>query len=197
MCDRWLQAKPAQSALWLLQAQVEEGPGFGGASYPHHDSCKRTVSSDIYMNFIFNRCRVQRVRLLVMWPFSDLGVGLQRLGLHPCVQEDLKVAQLVGYVSEHVAYHHGESSLTEVIITMAQDFVGSNNLNLLVPQGQFGTRLQGGKDAAASRFSVQTLVKRKKCVCWSRSLEKKRLSIYNNNVGERYIYTRLAPVARA
>ena len=35
---------------------------------------------------------------------------------------------------------------------MAQNFVGSNNLNLLVPSGQFGTRLMGGKDAASSRY---------------------------------------------
>eukprot|EP00158_Paraphelidium_tribonemae_P010151 Partr_v1_DN36310_c0_g1_i1_m38203 putative Control of topological states of DNA by transient breakage and subsequent rejoining of DNA strands. Topoisomerase II makes double-strand breaks len=45
---------------------------------------------------------------------------------------------------------------------MAQDFPGANNLPLLAPLGQFGTRLQGGKDAASAR----------------------------------YIFTRLAPVAR-
>ena len=35
---------------------------------------------------------------------------------------------------------------------MAQNFVGSNNINLLEPNGQFGTRLQGGKDASAPRY---------------------------------------------
>jgi len=68
------------------------------------------------------------------------------------LKNDCKVAQLVGYVSLHGAYHHGEASLSETIVGMAQDFVGSNNLNLLVPQGQFGTRLQGGKDAASARY---------------------------------------------
>lgn len=38
------------------------------------------------------------------------------------------------------------------IIGLAQDFVGSNNINLLLPNGQFGTRLQGGKDAASARY---------------------------------------------
>lgn len=38
------------------------------------------------------------------------------------------------------------------VIGMAQDFVGSNNINLLVPSGQFGTRLAGGKDAASPRY---------------------------------------------
>ncbi|CAK9047877.1 DNA topoisomerase 2-alpha (DNA topoisomerase II [Durusdinium trenchii] len=68
------------------------------------------------------------------------------------LKNDVKVAQLVGYVSEQAAYHHGEASLSETIVGMAQDFVGSNNINLLVPQGQFGTRLQGGKDSASARY---------------------------------------------
>ena len=46
--------------------------------------------------------------------------------------------QLAGYTSEHAAYHHGEASLNGAIIGMAQDFIGSNNLNLLMPNGQFG-----------------------------------------------------------
>jgi DNA topoisomerase-2 len=66
--------------------------------------------------------------------------------------QEIKVAQLAGYVSEHAAYHHGEASLMATIIGLAQNFVGSNNLNLLVPAGQFGTRLQGGKDAASPRY---------------------------------------------
>ena len=53
-----------------------------------------------------------------------------------------QVAQLAGYVSEHAAYHHGEASLASTIVNLAQDYVGSNNINLLVPSGQFGTRLQ-------------------------------------------------------
>ncbi|KAI8823024.1 DNA topoisomerase, partial [Fimicolochytrium jonesii] len=65
---------------------------------------------------------------------------------------EIKVAQLSGYVAEHSAYHHGEASLQSTIIGLAQDFVGSNNLNLLEPRGQFGTRLQGGKDHAHARY---------------------------------------------
>ena len=52
--------------------------------------------------------------------------------------EEIKVAQLAGYVSETAAYHHGEASLQQAIVGLAQDFVGSNNLNLLQPRGQFG-----------------------------------------------------------
>lgn len=80
----------------------------------------------------------------------------QRKILYSCLKRglrsEIKVAQLAGYVSEHAAYHHGEASLAGTIIGMAQNFVGSNNINLLVPNGQFGSRLQGGNDAAASRY---------------------------------------------
>ena len=71
------------------------------------------------------------------------------------LRSEIRVAQLAGYVSEHAAYHHGETSLTGAITAMAQTFVGSNNINLLVPVGQFGSRLQGGKDAASPRY-IQT-----------------------------------------
>lgn len=58
----------------------------------------------------------------------------------------------MGYISEHAAYHHGENSLASTIINLAQDFVGSNNINLLSPNGQYGTRETGGKDHAAPRY---------------------------------------------
>lgn len=51
---------------------------------------------------------------------------------------EIKVAQFSGYVSEQSGYHHGEASLNAAIVGMAQDYVGSNNINLLMPNGQFG-----------------------------------------------------------
>lgn len=72
---------------------------------------------------------------------------------------EIKVAQLAGYVGEHSAYHHGEMSLTGTIIGMAQSFVGSNNINLLTPSGQFGTRRMGGKDSASPRYVFTKLEK--------------------------------------
>ncbi|THU89449.1 type II DNA topoisomerase [Dendrothele bispora CBS 962.96] len=72
------------------------------------------------------------------------------------LKKEIKVAQLVGYVSEHAAYHHGEASLLQTIVNLAQDFVGSNNINLLSPNGQYGTRDQGGKDHASPRY-IHTL----------------------------------------
>jgi DNA topoisomerase II len=66
--------------------------------------------------------------------------------------QEIKVAQFSGYVSEHSGYHHGEQSLNGAIKGMAQDYVGSNNINLFDPIGQFGSRVKGGKDAASERY---------------------------------------------
>ncbi|XP_076008405.1 DNA topoisomerase 2-alpha [Genypterus blacodes] len=80
----------------------------------------------------------------------------QRKVLYCCFKRndkrEVKVAQLAGSVAEMSAYHHGEASLMMTIVGLAQNFVGSNNLNLLQPQGQFGTRLHGGKDSASPRY---------------------------------------------
>ena len=77
---------------------------------------------------------------------------------------EIKVAQFSGYVSEHSGYHHGEASLNGAIINMAQNFVGSNNINLFEPRGQFGTRLQGGKDSASERYIFTQLNKLTRCI---------------------------------
>ncbi|KAG5500560.1 hypothetical protein JKF63_03654 [Porcisia hertigi] len=86
----------------------------------------------------------------------------QRKILFSCFKRNLvnsiKVVQLAGYVSEHSAYHHGEQSLVQTIVAMAQDFVGSNNVPLLRKDGQFGTRLHGGKDHAAGRYIFTRLM---------------------------------------
>lgn len=80
----------------------------------------------------------------------------QRKVMYACFKRNLvkdkKVAELSGYVSEQTAYHHGEVSLQQTIIGLAQVFVGSNNVNILEPSGNFGSRLAGGSDAASPRY---------------------------------------------
>lgn len=68
-------------------------------------------------------------------------------------KNEIRVAQLAGFVSERACYHHGEASLMSAIISMAQNFVGSNNINLLFPSGQFGSRILGGHDHASPRYN--------------------------------------------
>jgi DNA gyrase/topoisomerase IV subunit B len=74
-------------------------------------------------------------------------------------KDEIKVAQLAAYISEVSAYHHGETSLQQAITGMAQVYVGTNNANLLQPNGQFGTRVQGGNDAASPRYIYTVLTK--------------------------------------
>ena len=80
----------------------------------------------------------------------------QRKVMYSCFQKNLtaemKVAQLAAFVAEKSAYHHGEVSLADTIVKLANDYMGSNNINLLEPCGQFGTRLMGGKDASQTRY---------------------------------------------
>ena len=80
----------------------------------------------------------------------------QRKILYSCFKRklysEIRVAQLAGYVSENAAYHHGEASLQSAIIGMAQNYMGSNNVNLLMPNGQYGTRIMGGHDSASPRY---------------------------------------------
>lgn len=68
------------------------------------------------------------------------------------VKNESKVIAFAGDITKKTLYEHGESSLYGTIIGMAQDFVGSNNLPILMPKGNFGTRLEGGKDHSAPRY---------------------------------------------
>jgi DNA topoisomerase-2 len=69
----------------------------------------------------------------------------------------LSVAKLAGRVGEKVDYHHGEMSLHEAIVKLAQNYPGSNNINLLEPRGQFGSRSEGGKDHSSARYIATQL----------------------------------------
>lgn len=134
---------------WITHFKVNEN------SYEHMDY---TVKRVTYKDFVDKE--------LILFSVADCERSIpscidgfkpgQRKILFACFKRNLvksiKVAQFAGYVAEHSAYHHGEQSLVQTIIGMAQDFIGSNNVPLLQQDGQFGTRLQGGKDHAAGRY---------------------------------------------
>lgn len=128
------------------------------AHYDPHQMLQVEANKATYSNFIHSELihfsHADNIRSL-----PHLMDGLkpsQRKIIYCCfkrnLKEEIRVAQLAGYVSEHAAYHHGEASLNGTIIGMAQTFVGSNNINLLRPMGQMGSRLLGGKDAASPRY---------------------------------------------
>ena len=119
------------------------------------DTNKETVSYDEFINkelIHFSKYDCDRSIPNLM---DGLKISLRKIlfaSFKKNLTSEIKVAQFSGYVSEHSGYHHGEASLNAAIVGMGQNFVGSNNINLLVPSGQFGTRLQGGKDSASERY---------------------------------------------
>ena len=64
--------------------------------------------------------------------------------------KEVKVAQLASHVAAVSSYHHGEASLESTIVGLAQNFSGSNNINFLSPEGQFGSRLS--PEPSAGRY---------------------------------------------
>lgn len=121
----------------------------------------RNVSTSDFIN----RELVQFSSADIVRSIPDMRDGLKpslRKIIFACLKKNLKteikVSQLSGYVSEQTAYHHGEVSLQEAIVGLAQNFCGSgNNINLLKPCGQFGTRLDNGKDHASPRYIFTSL----------------------------------------
>jgi DNA topoisomerase-2 len=63
-------------------------------------------------------------------------------------KNEIKVSQLDSKVSEYTEYLHG--SLANVVVNLAQDYTGANNINLMFPEGNFGTRMV--PEASAARY---------------------------------------------
>lgn len=128
---------------WLTKYNVLEEPG---------------TLADTFDTFINNKL-VQFSSYDCVRSIPDLVDGLkpsQRkvmyIVLKRNITQEIKVAQLGASCSEQTGYKHGENSLFGTIINMAQDYPGSNNMNLLEPCGQFGSRLLLGSDSASPRY---------------------------------------------
>ena len=148
MCLAFAKALSDDRKVWLTKHMAKPPPGI-----PYGQLTKLPVSEFVHRDLAnFSAEDIKR-------SIPHVADGLkpsQRKVIYACLKknlaQDMKVAQLAGYVAEQTAYHHGEASLQGTIVNLAQNFVGANNLNLLEPSGQFGTRLAGGKDAASSRY---------------------------------------------
>ena len=125
------------------------------------------ISQESYWDFIMKRLRTFSYEdcMRSIPSVCDGFKVSQRKIMYAClkkkIKSDYKVAQLAGYVAQTAAYHHGENNISGTIVGIAHDYVGSNNMNLLVPSGQFGNRYGGrgpagaeglGKNYAAPRY---------------------------------------------
>lgn len=101
-----------------------------------HDDCKRSIPH------LFDGLKESQRKVLYSLKKRNLTYN----------KTSLKVAQLAGYVAEVSNYHHGEQNLFQTITKMANEFPGSNNIPLLYRDGQFGSRIALGADAANARY---------------------------------------------
>ncbi|KAM0484337.1 hypothetical protein ACHAPX_001760 [Trichoderma viride] len=152
--------KPEEADLFDLafskkkaDARKEWLGGFVPGTYLDHSS-KTITYSDFVNRELILFSMADNIRSIPSM-IDGLKPG-QRKVLYACfkrnVVKDEKVVELAGYVSGLTAYHHGDVSLQQTIVGLAQDFVGSNNINVLEPSGNFGSRLAGGSDSASPRY---------------------------------------------
>jgi DNA gyrase/topoisomerase IV subunit B len=83
-----------------------------------------------------------------------------KFGTTKSTNKEMKVNSFASFTSSSMGYHHGEHSLEEVLVKMGQNYPGAKNLSFFMPRGQFGTRSQGGKDHASSRYIYTNLNQR-------------------------------------
>src|SRR6056300_506132 len=142
---------------WLLESTAKDA---NQLEVPYGDVKQLDITDFVHKDLVnFSLADLKR-------SIAHVADGLkpsQRKVMYSCFQRNLtaemKVAQLAAYVAEKSAYHHGEVSLADTIVKLANDYTGSNNINLLEPCGQFGTRLMGGKDASQTRYIFTKLTK--------------------------------------
>ena len=68
------------------------------------------------------------------------------------IKNEIKVSSLSSMVINETEYLHGDVSLNGNVIGLAANYIGSNNINLLFPSGNFGSRFMGLDGAAAPRY---------------------------------------------
>lgn len=147
----------ADRKAWI--SQHIGGGGGGGSKEPDFETRPRKYKEFLDTSLMeYNGDSLERAIPRVSDGFKEVQRKVLFGAFSKNVTKPLKVSQLQSIVQEVADYHHGEASMSAAIVGMAQHFVGKNNINLLFPDGQFGTRLQGGNDAASPRYIFTKLM---------------------------------------
>jgi DNA topoisomerase-2 len=157
---QWLQGYRIQRGTSPVRDARSASSVLGIAEHPLPDEEKDTVI-DFIDNELIEFSMYDNIRSIPSM-VDGLKPGQRKIlftAFKTNLKSDVKVAQFSAEVSKLTEYRHGEQSLNETIIGMAQEFIGSNNLALLSPEGNFGSRRLGGKDAASPRY-IFTKLKR-------------------------------------
>ena len=147
---------------WLLETSMKDPSHM---EIPYGDIERISISDFVHKDLVnFSMADLKRSIAHVMDGLKPSQRKVLFACFHKNLKDEMKVAQLAAYVADKSSYHHGEVSLADTIVKLANDYVGSNNINLLVPCGQFGTRLMGGKDASQTRYIFTKLAPETRCV---------------------------------
>ena len=138
--------------LWLADYDRNNIPDYTASTVSYKDFVNKEL---IHFSNSDNRRSIPSLMDGLKESQRKILFGTKKKGKIP--DSGIKVVQLAGYIGEHTSYHHGDTSLTGTIYGMAHNFMGSNNINLLKPIGMFGSRLQGGKDSGAPRYTFTRL----------------------------------------
>ncbi|THW81944.1 type II DNA topoisomerase [Aureobasidium pullulans] len=100
-------------------------------------------------------------------------IPTQRKVLHTLLQRksnrEIKVIELAYKVCSLDVPNTDPSATQQTIIKLAQNFVGANNINYLEPGGNFGSRRNGGEDAAEGRMNGNSRADMRPMEPWYRS----------------------------
>lgn len=133
---------------WLSEYDANHTYDYKQSTFPLEEYVDRELKHfSIYDNqrSLGNVCDGLKIsQRKVLW-------AMRKMGLWSATSQK-KVLAISGEVSSVSGYHHGEKSLMDTMIGMAQTFVNSNNVNLLYPSGQFGSRMKNGSDASDPRY---------------------------------------------
>ena len=152
--------KANERKAWMLD-YLETVPSWGDSNNTNSTRVDNIIGIGDFVNSELIQFSVADVQRSIPHLMDGLKTS-QRKVIFTCLKrgfydkhsdnKGIKVVQIAGAVSETSAYHHGDASLQSTIVSLAHSFIGSNQLPLLTGIGQFGTRLQGGKDAASPRY---------------------------------------------
>ncbi len=145
---------------WIAEADARDERGDGAGGHLDHKALgsDRKDGGLRYSDFVnkelilFSRASNVRAIPLLMDGLKPVQRKILWIAFKRNLTKELRVASFAGSVIELSSYHHGEKSMCDAIVEMAQDYVGANNINLLVPAGQFGTRAEAGKNYASPRY---------------------------------------------
>jgi DNA topoisomerase II len=124
---------------WLrafIRYELSRGPEVPVSQFIHHDLIQFSMDSNI--RAIPGYCGLKEVQRKIIAHMLRHGGSKSE-----------KLPSLSGAVTSTMEYVHGPFALMDSIVTLAQRHVGTNNLPLLVPEGQYGNRVS---DAASSRY---------------------------------------------